>query len=116
MSDSRGQDQEAVPSSEGEDEGSAVRGVARFDGQDYPLEDLSKSGFLAGSYRGPRARGDSLDVQISFTLDGRPRNLDCKAFVVRTDLDKHHIAGVFFGMTEGDRLVISRYADLKDTS
>jgi hypothetical protein len=109
----QGQDQEADQKTEGSEAKSAAQGVVHFDGQDYPLVELSKSGFLAESYRGTRAKGDNLDAQISVVVEGRSENLGCKAFVVRTDVDKQQIACVFFGLSEIDRLVISRYAELR---
>ena len=113
MSGAQGEDQEAVQKTEGSKAKSAARGVVRFDGQDYPLVELSKSGFLAESYRGTRAKGDNLDAHISVLLDGHSENLGCKAFVVRTDLDKQQIACVFFGLSEGERLGIALYAELQ---
>lgn len=113
MSGTQGQDQEAVQNTERSKAKGATIGVVRFDGQEYPLVELSKSGFLAESYRGTRAKGDNLDTQISVVVDGHSEYLGCKAFVVRTDVDKQQIACVFFGLSEGDRLVISRYAEIR---
>ena len=86
----------------------AVDGVVEIDGAHYPLESWSHTGFLAGSYSGPRKGGEKLEIAVSVVCNGDPFNFACRAMTVRVDPATRKLVGAFVDLDARTRAEIAR--------
>ena len=86
-------------------------GTVEFDGQSYPVENWSYSGFLAGSYAGTRKAGDRVDIRFSVGAGDQALAFACAAMMVRVDPASQKIVGAFVDMDAGTRAKVARYFD-----
>lgn len=86
-------------------------GTVEFDGQSYPVENWSYTGFLAGSYEGPRKAGDRVDIRFTLDAGDQDFTFSCTAMLVRVDPASRKIVGAFVDMEAGTRAKIARHFD-----
>ena len=86
-------------------------GTVEIDGQGYPVENWSYTGFLAGSYEGTLKAGDRVDIKFTVDTGGQDFTFSCKAMMVRVDPSLRKIVGAFVDMEAGTRAKIARHFD-----
>ena len=86
-------------------------GTVEIDGQSYPVENWSYTGFLAGSYEGTRKAGDRVDIRFTVETGGQDFAFSCKAMMVRVDPSSKKVVGAFVDMEAGTRAKIARHFD-----
>ena len=89
----------------------ATGGTVEIDGQNYPVENWSYTGFLAGPYAGPRKAGERVDVRFTVEADGQGFAFACQATMVRVDPASRKIVGAFVDMEAATRAKLARYFD-----
>ena len=90
---------------------SVASGTVEFDGQSYPVENWSYTGFLANSYEGARKAGDQVDIRFTVEAGDQDFAFGCKAMLVRVDPASRKIVGAFVDMEAGTRAKIARHFD-----
>lgn len=99
------------PEQRREDRQSVASGTVELDGQSYPVENWSYTGFLAGSYEGARKAGDRVDIRFTVDAGGHDFTFACEAMLVRVDPASRKIVGAFVDMEAGTRAKIARHFD-----
>ncbi len=102
---------QAPPERRREDRKKVAGGTVEIDGQSYPVENWSYSGFLATSYEGTRKAGDRVDIKFTVETGGQDFAFSCKAMMVRVDPSSKKIVGAFVDMEAGTRAKIARHFD-----
>jgi hypothetical protein len=106
-----GQAEQAPPERRREDRERLAGGTVQIDGQSYPVENWSYTGFLAGRYAGSRKAGERVDIRFSVDSGGRPIEFACMAMMVRVDPASQKIVGAFVDMDAGTRATLARHFD-----
>ena len=101
----------APPERRREDRKRLAGGTVEIDGQSYPVENWSYTGFLAGSYAGSRNAGDQVDIRFRTETGGQTFEFGCKAMMVRVDPDSQKIVAAFVDMEAGTKAKIARHFD-----
>ena len=86
-------------------------GTVEIDGQSYPVENWSYTGFLAGPYAGSRKAGERVGFRFSVDLGGQAFAFACTAMMVRVDPASQKIVGAFVDMDAGTRAKLARHLD-----
>lgn len=88
-----------------------VVGQVEIKGKRYPLDNWSSSGFAISGYDGALLRGDKTAIRAHVELDGDSIDFESHMIVVRVDLDKGVLGGVFIEMDRETRLMLANYFD-----
>ena len=107
----QGQAEAAPPDRRHEVRERLTGGTVEIDGQSYPVENWSYTGFLAGPYTGPRKAGDRVDIRFSADLGGQTFAFACTAMMVRVDHGSQKVVGAFVDMDAGTRAKLARHFD-----
>ncbi len=107
----RGRADAAPPDRRREGRVRAAGGTVEFDGQSYPVENWSYTGFLAGPYGGSRKAGERVDIRFSVDVGGQTFAFACAAMMVRVDPESQKIVGAFVDMDAGTRAKLARHFD-----
>jgi hypothetical protein len=106
-----GRAEQAPPERRREDRHGMTGGTVEIDGQSYPVENWSYTGFLASSYAGPRKAGDRVDIKFTADAGGRSIGFACAAMMVRVDAASRKVVGAFVDMDAGTRAKLARHVD-----
>ncbi len=106
-----GRAEQAPPERRREGRKSMAGGTVEIDGQSYPVENWSYTGFLAGSYAGPRKAGDRVDVKLTVDAGGQGFAFACQATMVRVDPASRKVVGAFVDLEASTKAKIARYLD-----
>jgi len=101
----------APPERRRDDRKKLAGGTVEIDGQSYPVENWSYTGFLAGSYAGSRKAGDRVDIRFKVGTGGQTFEFSCEAMMVRVDPESQKIVGAFVDMEAGTKAKIARHFD-----
>ena len=106
-----GRAEQAPPERRREGRERVAGGTVEIDGQRYPVDNWSYTGFLAGPYAGPRKAGERVDVRFTVEADGQGFEFACQATMVRVDPASQKIVAAFVDMEAGTRAKLARHFD-----
>lgn len=86
-----------------------VKGSAVIDGSDFNVFDWNSSGICLSGYDGPLKKQDRTLAQVKIEVPENKFDFNCELIIVRRDIARKLIAGVFVTLERGDRVAIASH-------